>query len=1021
MIETIGAEYVESIEEAHTATHVIATDGATALRRTPKLMICICRVAKILSIEWLEQSSKEQRILDTHDFLLLGDREAEKRYDFSMKETIRNGIQARKRRGGVLGGWFVYICSGVAGNRAPNMKEMHLIIEAGGGQVLKSLSNMNSFDPLKTIVLTSEPSTQSQLKEQGVAKVERLGAKILSTTWLFHTIITQKQVNFDSEDESDPANDGAQTSRLVRSNSHELLESPISGLSVSPGNRVAIRSSPPTNIIDDQATIVRLNDATPIQIRGSSVSHLQRAPPSSPRLKKRELNILPPQEFSKLATSRRHVVYSHKNMMVSIDAVSVSNDTAAAKTHKLWLDFFNRGSKDASTTPANRPKRGVRCLRGRKRSISPLVASTNPIRMKAPTDVKNEKMKPIFVTDHERLIFEDNPFVTWEAYVLFILGLRAEKLVIHQSSTSATIMPACSFFPRPVAIINDESMKQGNYHDQALFSDKLSLKVDAQQFGGDESWEIFGSLQDVFSLHQQYQTSGMIPEQVVALLLLKAIEAVAAMHSCGIVHNDIGLDSFLLVKRSHPSSSKKENKHDSESEIGSWFLQVIGFGNKAVVLDCCAKHEDSAYAHDYQCLANVIHLFLTGGVEISLNTSRSGLVEFTSKVFIKGNLFLRGALSWCSLIDALMCVGELTPGCDESEGHFRLKYPVNVSNLTASDDGGDCRMNQFLWSCRILQDLSDGRKLDDFMNGVTSYNSRFIFPDTKLSSYVCNTHDGRQSFACYTSNAQKVYHLMERECKLQTGTLALAQREAELLDKVAQFEKSKLEHQSILKKMESEYRMKESELLKREKAHVQEVQWLETMKEDLNLRQRRLDQRLLLARDGVPKDSPAPPRGSTPSGRRATATLKEKVHLDSYLGNNQTKAYSPAESQLLAGEETLKESNPSPRSIDSLPYQYAQNGESFLSPHDAARHKRKKNVDIQSLSQNQSHGDDDASQYDEDCHGNSQEYHESASSMKKRKKGCVRKSPKCSLHNLPLSPTKTKQTPKKVFIDLGVF
>ena len=73
MIETIGAQFIDSIEEAHTATHVIASDGRTKLRRTPKLMICICRVSRILSMEWLEQSAKEQRTLDTDGFLLLDD------------------------------------------------------------------------------------------------------------------------------------------------------------------------------------------------------------------------------------------------------------------------------------------------------------------------------------------------------------------------------------------------------------------------------------------------------------------------------------------------------------------------------------------------------------------------------------------------------------------------------------------------------------------------------------------------------------------------------------------------------------------------------------------------------------------------------------------------------------------------------------------------------------------------------------------------------------------------------------
>ena len=41
MIETIGAELVDSIEEAHTATHVIASDGKTKLRRTPKVSFSV--------------------------------------------------------------------------------------------------------------------------------------------------------------------------------------------------------------------------------------------------------------------------------------------------------------------------------------------------------------------------------------------------------------------------------------------------------------------------------------------------------------------------------------------------------------------------------------------------------------------------------------------------------------------------------------------------------------------------------------------------------------------------------------------------------------------------------------------------------------------------------------------------------------------------------------------------------------------------------------------------------------------
>lgn len=124
MIETIGAKLVESIEDAHTATHVIVTDGETKLKRTPKLMVCISRTPHILDMGWLEASAKEQKILSTDKFLVLNDREAEERYRFSMKKTIASGLVARRERGGVLGGVFVFVCSGVAGNKAPSTKGM---------------------------------------------------------------------------------------------------------------------------------------------------------------------------------------------------------------------------------------------------------------------------------------------------------------------------------------------------------------------------------------------------------------------------------------------------------------------------------------------------------------------------------------------------------------------------------------------------------------------------------------------------------------------------------------------------------------------------------------------------------------------------------------------------------------------------------------------------------------------------------------------------------------------------------
>lgn len=189
MIDDIGAILVDKIEEAASATHVIATDGKTKLRRTPKLMICMCRTSNILTIDWLEQSAKEQKVLDATPFLLRGDREAEKTYTFSMAETLKNGQSAREDRGGVLGGWYVYICNGVAGNKAPSAKELKLLVDAAGATLLPSLSDKHVVDFAKTMVITSDPATKSQQKERGIDKVSSANRK--TTSWLFQTMITQ--------------------------------------------------------------------------------------------------------------------------------------------------------------------------------------------------------------------------------------------------------------------------------------------------------------------------------------------------------------------------------------------------------------------------------------------------------------------------------------------------------------------------------------------------------------------------------------------------------------------------------------------------------------------------------------------------------------------------------------------------------------------------------------------------------------------------------------------------------------
>ena len=991
MIDTIGAEYIDSIEDAHMATHVIATDGVVALRRTPKLMICICTTPQILSIEWLEQCAQSQRILDTNPFLV-SDKESEKKYDFTIKETIRRGIVVRRKSGGVLGGLYIYICNGVAGNRAPSEKEMHLIIEAAGGHVLKSLLKC---DPLKTIVITSDPSTKAQLKERGVSRVQNIGSKVLSTTWLFHTIITQKlfDIDDDNEDEDDEEEQdegeyakeedlaeeetGPLTSRLVRCNSNESLTSTISVLSTaSPVKRGAPRNA--AGHQDDDS--VRSNFT-----RGSRVSHLERAThmPSSNTSKRRKLASKPPPQPSDEKclhlSTRDHFFSSYQNTMSSDEPIQSSEDAAAAQTHGLWLNYFNEVGKtqqpNASTKALTKRK-----SRGRSQSsvLTTPAGGTEAIHGK----VSNRGLRS---TTARILALEDNPFVTWEANVLFTLVARAEKLGSHQSLAADKVMSASSYFPCPVSISNDASSSDNK---------KLSLNVDARPSSADNSvsYEVFGTLQDVFNLHKQYQTVGTIPEKVIAMLSLQAIEAVAAMHSCGIVHNDIGLASFVVVRLVTTGKKKKRRKKGEDDVNDSWFLQLTGFGYKSVVLNCEERCQEGHYEHDYACLGNVIHLLLMGGVELTLNDSSNDSVEFASTPFISGNLFLRGAMSWCSLIDSLLCAGELASTRNKKDFPFQLQYPILNIGTSDNNSGNDSRMNLLNSSVNMLKELSEndnGIIINEFMDGLCKHNSRFIFPDINLQTFQYTAHDDRPSFTCHTSNVRSVPHVNN----LQADTLALAKREAELQEKIARFEQSKAEQQSILQR-ESTLRLKENELVRREQAHALEVQHLEKAEGDLLQREQELEQRRL--------SSPKPPTNDESGG---DALLAENDN-----GGKRKKPSTPSsQSQLSAGEEP----NPSQRNKD----------EPSISPKRPDETKEEDDTDSEAspdLLDSDSDNEDDNNletqdDYKPETQVNSQE---SESSAKKRRRGRQSVDPLQSLPRSPhLKPEAPKAKPKKVMIN----
>ena len=200
MIALIGAELLENIEDAHKATHVIAGDDRNTLRRTPKLMIGVCRTSKIVDMNWLVKSAKARQALPCKEFLLLNDKEAEKKYDFVMQEALLRGDELRRNDKFLLTGYWVYVCNGVAGDKAPPEKELQLIVDAAGGKWLSSVSTrvIKDLDASKILVITQEKPAKKKSKSaeaRDVDKAINIGAHANPPSWLFQCIIRQSLDN----------------------------------------------------------------------------------------------------------------------------------------------------------------------------------------------------------------------------------------------------------------------------------------------------------------------------------------------------------------------------------------------------------------------------------------------------------------------------------------------------------------------------------------------------------------------------------------------------------------------------------------------------------------------------------------------------------------------------------------------------------------------------------------------------------------------------------------------------------
>jgi hypothetical protein len=94
---------LDKVDDDLIATHVIAGSQGTALRRTPKLMIGLCKTSNVVNLDWLLESAKDKEALPSKKFLLVDDGEAEANYDFRMRKTLMRAGSMRSSGKSPLG------------------------------------------------------------------------------------------------------------------------------------------------------------------------------------------------------------------------------------------------------------------------------------------------------------------------------------------------------------------------------------------------------------------------------------------------------------------------------------------------------------------------------------------------------------------------------------------------------------------------------------------------------------------------------------------------------------------------------------------------------------------------------------------------------------------------------------------------------------------------------------------------------------------------------------------------------
>jgi Regulator of Ty1 transposition protein 107 BRCT domain len=203
MVKQLGGVIIEDLKDAHKCTHLVASDGKTSIKRTPKLMIALCVTTNIVTLKWLQDSAASGTLRDTKQYLILRDKEAEKAYSFSMSKTLQR-VKGRQAKGmTLLQGRKVFVCQTVFknmedGKKSPPPTDLRLIVGAAGGQWVDKSKDLNAASAREFLVITnSDPKLKkSQEKQKDVASALASGAESVSLKSFLHAMMTQDTGSF---------------------------------------------------------------------------------------------------------------------------------------------------------------------------------------------------------------------------------------------------------------------------------------------------------------------------------------------------------------------------------------------------------------------------------------------------------------------------------------------------------------------------------------------------------------------------------------------------------------------------------------------------------------------------------------------------------------------------------------------------------------------------------------------------------------------------------------------------------